>query len=115
MKISIRDLLWLTVLVAVLLAWWLQWRTFQREREAMNAWKAKSRVIPLLTQQYIVQEAEVSQLTTKVNALEATEKSGESSLQLEFAQSDLQRAEAFRGAIAARIAKLSGDASAFAK
>jgi hypothetical protein len=103
MKISIRDLLWLTVLVAVLLAWRLQWQEFQRERDARRQF-----TIQLLSQQYATQEAEVNQLAAKVKAAAALE----STLQLEFAQADLKRAKAFRDAIAARIAKLSDDARA---
>ena len=64
MKISIRDLLWLTVLVAVLLAWRLQWQEFQRERDA---WRVRTLTIRLLSEQYATQAAEVSQLAAKVD------------------------------------------------
>jgi hypothetical protein len=110
MKISIRDLLWLTALVAILLAWWLQWQSIQRERTKMNA-----TTLQMLTQQYVAQEAEVTRLAAKVSALQATENPGEASLQLEFAQTDLQRAKAFRDAIKARIAKRSDEATALDK
>jgi hypothetical protein len=113
MKFSLRDLLWLTVLVAVLLAWWLQWQEFRREREAIHAWRVKAITLRLLAEEYAAQDAEVSRLTALVKQQTSVENPGQASelskvddLQLSFAKSDLKRAEDFRAAFAARIAEL---------
>lgn len=55
-RFTIRDVLWLTVVVAVLVAWWLQWRghVLARSRDARTIELLKSqarsdrvRIVPL--------------------------------------------------------------------
>jgi hypothetical protein len=43
MKFTIRDVIWLTVVVAILVAWWLEWRgdALDRARDAETIEKLK--------------------------------------------------------------------------
>ncbi len=42
-RFTIRDLLWATVMVAIMVAWWVEHREFSdHDREVMRSWRRQS-------------------------------------------------------------------------